>query len=100
MKIIFEEYKLQKQYEKLKKNLIDKYGEGCSSVYFSPTLVTNLDDNSRYIYTVAVFEKSGISLSEELIEDGDNLIKYSHSLKEYFEEYEVEPDEYSEVIQL
>lgn len=100
MKIIFEEDKLQKQYEKLKKNLIDKYGEGCSLVYFFPTLVTKLDDNSRYIYTVAVFEKSGISLSEELIEDGDNLIKYSHSLEEYFEEYEIAPEEYSEVIQL
>ncbi len=100
MKIIFEENKLQKQYEKLKKNLINKYGEGCSVVYFSPVLVTRLDDNSRYVYTVAVFEKSDSNLSEELIEDGDNLIKYSHSLKEYFEEYEVEPEEYSEVIQL
>lgn len=96
MKVIFEDKEIQQEYEEIKKKLIEKYGVGCSAVYFSPALVTSQIDDSREIYTMAVFEKSDSKLTEELIEDGNNMVGYSHS----FKEDEVVPDEYSEVISL
>lgn len=96
MKVIFEDEKLQKQYEEMKKNLIKKYGAGCSAVFFSPALITNLEDNSQQIEIIAMFEKNGIEENYESIEDGNSSVGYLSS----FEEEQVIPDEYSEVIHL
>lgn len=96
MKTIFEEKEIQEEYEKIKKSLIDKYGAGCSAVYFSPALLTSQIDGSKEVYIMAVFENVNNKDTEELIEDGNNLIGYSQS----FEEEGVEPDEFSEVINI
>ena len=96
MKIIFEDEKIQKEYEEIKKNLIAKYGTNCSAAYFSPALLESQIDDSHEFYISVVFERKGTKASEELIEDGNNYISYLPS----FEEEEVVTDEYSEIVKL
>lgn len=93
MKVIFEDEILQEQYEEIKKNLIKKYGIGCSAAYFSPALAISRLDGSKEIYIMAVFEKSEVKDIYKMIEDGNNFISYSQSLNE-----EDMVDEYSEVV--
>ena len=92
----FKDDDLQKEYEDKKKFLIDKYGKGCSAVYFSSAVITNLEDNSQQIDVTAIFEKNGIEENYESIEDENSSVGYVSS----FKENEIEEDDFTEIIKL
>ena len=92
----FKDDNLQKEYEEIKKKLIEKYGAGCSAVYFSSAVITNLKDNSQQIGVTAIFEKNGIEENYESIEDGNSSVGYVSS----FKENEIEEDDFTEIIKL
>lgn len=91
----FKDDNLQKEYEDKKKTLIDKYGEGCSAVCFSQILLESRIDGSLSVDVIATFEKNDIE-DDKVIEDGDNIVSYVTS----FKEYEIEEDDFTEIIKL